>query len=114
MVRVLVMVLLGGMLAACGGEGDAVAPDVAAVPEHPGKSVYQQSCFSCHYGGIGGAPRVGDAEAWGERLAKGRDVLLASTLNGLGTMPAMGLCRDCTEDDLNAAIDYMLAESGVE
>ena len=103
-------------LSACGG-GDAPAQGgsiAEEAPPHPGEKTYLQACFSCHAGGVGGAPRVGDTVSWQERLDKGRDVLLASTKNGLGTMPPMGLCGSCTDAEFEAVIDYMLLESGLE
>ena len=48
-------------------------------------------------------------EAWNSRLAKGRAALLQTTIDGIPPgMPAMGLCMQCTEEELVAAIDYML------
>jgi len=34
-------------------------------------------------------------------------VLLASVKNGLGAMPAKGLCFDCSDEDYTALINYM-------
>lgn len=81
-------------------------------PPHPGEAVYLRSCFSCHASGTAGAPKVGDAEAWAPRMEKGRDALLASTIEGiLPAMPARGLCSDCTDEQLAEAIDYMIVAS---
>lgn len=83
-----------------------------AQPPHPGESIYLRSCFSCHASGTAGAPKVGDAEAWALRMEKGRDALLASTIEGiLPAMPARGLCSDCTDEQLTEAIDYMIVAS---
>lgn len=80
-----------------------------------GRVVFQQSCQSCHSGGIAGwfmdAPALGDKEQWGQLAAKGPAALLASTTNGSGAMPAMGGCDSCSEDQLQAAIQYMLQQS---
>ena len=91
------LALLGGC-----AEGDGGAA-------HPGESVYNRSCFSCHAGGVAGAPMPGDAEAWAPRIAKGRAALLRTTKEGIPPgMPAMGLCNQCTDEQLDAAIDFML------
>jgi cytochrome c5 len=38
------------------------------------------------------------------------DVLYASGINGLAPgMPAMGMCFDCSDDDIRAVVDYMTA-----
>ncbi|MEQ8858746.1 MAG: c-type cytochrome [Pseudomonadales bacterium] len=84
-------------------------------PVEPGEQVYNRYCFSCHAAGIAGAPRVGDMAAWAPRLAKGREALLQTTVQGIAPgMPAMGLCSECSDEDLAAAIDYMIVRSVAE
>lgn len=79
---------------------------------HPGEQTYNRYCFSCHAAGVASAPRVGDAEDWAPRIARGREALLRSTVEGVPPgMPPMGLCSACTEEELAAAIDYMLERS---
>ena len=74
---------------------------------------YMASCFACHSTGAAGAPKVGDGMAveWEHRLEKGLDAVVANTVNGLNTMPAKGLCFDCTDDDLRAIVQYMIETS---
>ena len=74
---------------------------------------YMASCFACHSTGAAGAPKVGDGMAveWEPRLEKGLDAVVANTVNGLITMPAKGLCFDCTDDDLRAIVQYMIETS---
>lgn len=78
-----------------------------------GKEVYSKSCIACHGSGAAGAPRIGDKPAWEKRIAKGNDALYASALNGVtGTaMLARGTCSACSDDDLKAAVDYMVSQS---
>jgi len=71
---------------------------------------YQMSCFACHASGAAGAPLLGDAEAWNARLEKGMDAVMANVINGLNAMPARGLCMDCTDDNLQALVDYMVSQ----
>ncbi len=93
----------------CSESGLGGANDGAA-PAHPGKAVYERFCFSCHAAGIAGAPKTGDLQSWGPRLDKSMDQLLQSTVQGMPPgMPAMGLCFNCSDQQLRAAIDYMLA-----
>ena len=75
-----------------------------------GQNIYQKSCQACHATGVAGAPKLGDKEAWAPRIAKGNDVLLSSVTNGLKAMPPKGTCMTCSEDELRAAIDYMVGE----
>lgn len=74
---------------------------------------YMASCFACHSTGAAGAPKVGDGMAaeWEPRLEKGMDQVVANAINGINTMPAKGLCFDCTDDDLRAIVEYMVASS---
>lgn len=101
--------LLGTVLMV-GGCGDGGGAQTAAAD--PGEQTYNRFCFSCHQSGAAGAPRLGDAAAWGARLEKGEDALLASTINGIPPgMPARGLCMQCSDEELAAAIGFMLANS---
>ena len=49
-------------------------------PEHPGKRVYEDYCFSCHTPGLSGAPKIGDRGVWEVRLDQGKEALLMSLL----------------------------------
>jgi cytochrome c5 len=96
------------------GSGQAVAAAAAAsAPSGPlsGEAVYNQFCVACHMTGISGAPKLGDVAAWEPRLAKGRDELWNSLMNGIGVMPAKGTCMSCSDEELEAVLDYMVAES---
>ena len=93
-----------------GASGDVAA---AAPPaEHPGKDIYGQFCFSCHGPGLSGAPKFGDVEAWAPRIAKGRALLLQTTIEGIPpAMPPRGVCMSCTDEELDQAIDYMIVNA---
>jgi cytochrome c5 len=94
----------------------AAAPKTASVPtdEGPGGSVYNKACTACHASGAAGAPKLGDKAAWESRIAQGVDQLLQTAINGKGAMPPRGTCMDCSDDDLMAAIEYMLVQVGYE
>lgn len=101
----------GLALAACTESGPPSAEGAGGQgrAERSGQAVYERYCFSCHTPGIAGAPKLGDAEAWAPRIAKGPDVLLQVTLAGIRPgMPAKGMCFDCSEAELDRAIDYMI------
>ena len=94
--------LSAAVLTGCGEPGEVA-------DAHPGESIYNRSCFSCHAGGVGGAPIPGDEEAWAPRVAKGMDALVASVREGMPPgMPPMGLCTSCSDEDFALVIDYML------
>ena len=78
--------------------------------KHPGKAIYDDYCFSCHTPGLNGAPRIGDEEVWTARLAQGREALLQSTIEGTQpAMPPRGICFECSDEELDEAIDYMIS-----
>lgn len=89
----------------------AAAPVAAAGGARSGQDVYQSACFACHGTGAAGAPMLGDAAAWGPRASKGVSALLNSAINGLNAMPPRGTCGNCSDDDLKAAIEYMVENS---
>ncbi len=76
-----------------------------------GEQVYQQSCQGCHATGAAGAPKTGDKDAWAPRIATGMDAMVASAINGKGIMPPKGTCMSCSDDDLKAAVEYMVNKS---
>ena len=75
-----------------------------------GQKIYQTSCQACHATGAAGAPKLGDKEAWAPRIAKGNDALFSSVKNGLKAMPPKGTCMSCSEDELRAAMEYMVGQ----
>ena len=89
---------------ACGG---GTGPS-ASGSTRTGQQIYDKSCFICHGAGVGGAPIFNNNDDWAPRVAKGVESLWNSTRNGLNTMPARGTCMDCSDDELRAAMDYML------
>lgn len=92
------------------GEECGTASAAAVTGPLSGEEVYNQYCFACHAAGVGGAPAFADAAQWAPRLDKGLEILYSSTLNGIGTMPAKGTCMGCSDDELKATVDYMVAE----
>ncbi|MCV6615337.1 MAG: c-type cytochrome [Cellvibrionaceae bacterium] len=95
----------------CAG-AQAAAPAAAASGPRAGADIYNSACMACHTTGASGAPKIGDAAAWGPRVAKGMDVLYNSAINGLNAvMPAKGMCMDCSDDELKATVDYMVENS---
>ena len=75
-----------------------------------GQNIYQKSCHASHAAGIAGAPKLGDKAAWAPRIAKGNDALFSSVKNGLKAMPPKGTCMTCSEDELRAAVEYMVGQ----
>lgn len=74
-----------------------------------GKAVYDKTCVACHATGVANAPKLGDKAAWGPRVATGKDALVKSVLAGKGAMPPKGGAADLKDDDVQAAVDFMLS-----
>jgi cytochrome c5 len=75
------------------------------------KEVYNTVCMSCHTSGAAGAPVIGNNSQWSDRLAKGKDALYASAINGIGIMPAKGGVSSLSDNEIKSAVDYILSES---
>ena len=86
-----------------------VAEPVATVMSGP--QVYNNACVACHAAGVAGAPILGDAAGWTDRIAKGMDTLNNSAINGIGVMPAKGGSVMLSDDEVIAAVEYMVSES---
>jgi len=104
-----------------GEESTAEEPQVAEVaPTEPvettlsGPQVYNEACIACHGAGIGGAPMLTDAANWAPRIAQGLDTLRQHAIEGYsgtnGYMPPKGGRLDLSDEEVYAAIDYMLSE----
>jgi cytochrome c5 len=95
---------------------EAAAPEAAAAAggaDEKGKQVYDTVCMACHAAGIAGAPKFGDKAAWDARLGQGMDVLYEHSIKGFmgaaGMMPPKGGRTDLADDDVKAAVDYMVS-----
>jgi cytochrome c5 len=88
----------------------AAAPAAAASePVNPaGEKLYKSTCFACHATGVAGAPKFGDKAAWAPRIATGMGELLKVAISGRGAMPPRGGAANSSDDDLKAAIQYMV------
>ena len=107
------VVLVGDEQPDSGAAQVAVAEPVAAPMSGP--QVYNAACVACHGAGIGGAPKLGDTAAWSDRLAQGADVLTDHVINGYtgdaGYMPPKGGRVDLSDEEIIAAMNYLLDES---
>ncbi len=101
-----------GATAAAPSPASAPAAAAAAAPAkaeaNKGKAVYDANCTVCHAAGVAGAPKAGDKAAWAPRLKTGVPALYASSLKGKGAMPPKGGNLALSDDDVKAAVDYMV------
>lgn len=80
-------------------------------PLKSGEEVYKAQCIACHGTGAAGAPKFGDAAAWGPRITTGYDALLHSALKGKGAMGAQG-GGDFEDLEVGRAVVYMTTAAG--
>lgn len=127
--KLLLILSCTAALIACGEKPtDTAAPPVApvaapatapastpAVENAVGKKAYVAVCAMCHAAGVAGAPKPGNKADWDPRIAQGNDTLYKHTIEGFtgakGMMPARGASNTLTDDELKAAVDYMVALS---
>ncbi len=80
-----------------------------------GKQVYNKACLACHATGAANAPKLGDKGAWADRITKGKDTLVQNAINGFqgskGVMPPKGGRTDLSNDEVAAAVAYMIDQS---
>ncbi|MDP3561795.1 MAG: c-type cytochrome [Legionellaceae bacterium] len=77
-----------------------------------GKQVYLSSCIICHQNGEMAAPIIGNGPNWYRRLkTSGLAGLYKNVLDGYNSMPIKGACVTCSDNDVIAAVDYILNQS---
>jgi cytochrome c5 len=91
----------------CGGPA---AVEVAAAPR-TGDAVYNAACLACHATGAANAPIVGDKAVWAPRIGQGMATLVKHSIEGFKAMPPKGMCMTCSDDEIKAAVEYMVGKS---
>ena len=88
---------------------------LATAEASKGQGVYMNFCASCHASGLAGAPKMGDKTDWQKRLKKGEEALIKNAINGYqgetGFMPAKGGMSSLSDEEVAAAVNYMLEQS---
>jgi cytochrome c5 len=97
------------MVASLIGGGLALSSGIATAAD--GKAVYSQTCAACHANGVANAPKLADKAAWEPRVKAGKDLLIVSVLKGKGAMPPKGGNASLSEEDVRAAVDYIVAQT---
>ena len=120
--KAFVVLMASAVLLGC-GSSEPTADQASESAQHPvpqatadqamtprRMQMWADSCALCHVDGNAFATRVGNAEEWLPRLAKGHDALLQNTINGLNAMPPLGYCMACEADDFSAMISFMTTD----
>lgn len=102
-------------MAAADGNGESSAAAADSDDAAPGKSTYESVCIACHSGAMADIPALGDADAWAPRIEKGMDTLYKHAIEGFQgdsmMMPPKGGDDSLSDDEVKAAVDYMVEES---
>ena len=98
-----------GQLNVSDGSSDASTEESGPVD---GSDVYNASCAACHAAGVSGAPILGEADDWEDRIEQGMEILTEHAILGyqgsLGVMPAKGGNPSLSDEAVTAAVQYMV------
>lgn len=97
-------------------EGEPCAAAVAAGPApgaapRSGDEIVTAVCAGCHGAGVMGAPVIGNKGQWGARIAQGKATLYTHAIGGIRGMPPKGGCAACSDDEIKAAVDVLIAKA---
>jgi cytochrome c5 len=98
-----------------------VSGGVALDPSKPYSSPQQISgeilvkahCYTCHESGKDGAPRIGSLRDWQPRLQQGMSLLVQSAIRGHNAMPPRSGINHLSDNDMRAAVTYMVTQMSV-
>ena len=90
-----------------GGHWAEPVSRTSKTPERSGAEVVRTQCMKCHETGVGGAPKIGDRDAWTPRVKQGFDGVVRSAIQGHGGMPPRGGMANLTDSEIRAAVIYM-------
>ena len=80
-------------------------------PLRTGEEVFKGQCAACHATGAAGAPKFGEAAAWAPRIATGSAAMLKSVINGKNAMPPRAGDTSLSDDELKAALEYLVGKA---
>ena len=78
-----------------------------------GEEAYKALCAACHDAGMLGAPKFGDAAAWGGRIGQGLATLATHAIKGFNAMPAQG-GGDMSDLEITRAAAFMANAGGAK
>lgn len=79
-----------------------------------GKRIYDNNCSVCHASGFKGAPKPGDKTVWKPIIANGFIETYLNVETGRKGHPPHGACMECSDNDLIAAVKYMMQQSATD
>lgn len=76
-----------------------------------GQKRYEETCHICHGSGLAGSPKFGDKAEWAPRISEGIETLVKHAIQGYKTMPPKGTCMNCSDEEIQKAVEYMIDHS---
>ena len=86
----------------------AAAPVVTTEVVVDGEQVYGGLCKTCHEAGVAGSPITGSDQMAARLEEKGLETLVYNAINGLNAMPPRGGNPNLTDEQIEAAVEFML------
>lgn len=89
-----------------------LAANKPARAAYTGEQVWTKVCAACHQTGMLNAPKIGDKGEWNKRKAAagGLDGIVKIAIKGLNQMPARGGDSDLSDEEVKAAVEYILSK----
>jgi cytochrome c5 len=108
MIRISLLALV--LAAGCSPANNEQEAGAGAGEQDPiaGQRAYQKACARCHDEGMEGAPALDDPDAWEVRSSLWMAVLAEHAKDGYLDMPAKGGDPELTDENIEAAIVYMM------
>ena len=75
-----------------------------AAPTERQSTLLLNNCMQCHARRETGAPFIGVEGDWQDAVARGEDAMLVNVVQGIRSMPPLGYCSACSEEDLRVLI----------
>lgn len=97
-----------GAAALAEAQAAAVEATPATQVEVDGSAVYAGLCKTCHEAGIAEAPIAGSDQMAARLQEKGLETLVSNAVNGLNAMPPRGGNPTLTDEQIQAAVEFML------
>ncbi len=85
------------------------------IEDNDGEKIFEETCASCHTGGfkgwMTGAPEIGDYDDWEIYFKDGLTEITKHIYNGTDRHEAKGDCDECSEEQIKAAIEYIISNT---
>ena len=91
----------------------AATPVATARAPMGAAEIVTKICAACHVSGVLDSPKIGDKGEWNKRKAAGMSAMMVNAIKGKNQMPPRGGDAALSDDEVKAAVQEMLKQSGV-